>query len=113
MIAFASTISLDNNPDGQELQMDEIIRDAVHGDLRFSKEEMAVVRTRQFQRLRGVRQLGLAHILYPSAQHSRFEHSLGVTYMASRIMDAVEDNGCKLSAEDKSFVRALALIHDI
>src|SRR5690349_11091774 len=89
------------------------IRDAVHGDIQFSAEEMALIQTAQFQRLKGIKQLGLAHLIYPGAQHTRYEHSLGVTQMSTRIFQAVQDNGAKLSPRLLGLVRALALVHDI
>jgi len=91
------------------------IRDAVHGDMEFDSFELDIINTPEFQRMRSIRQLGLAHLVYPAAQHSRFEHSLGVAHMASRIIDAVRKN-CgpeTISKPDERFVRALALIHDI
>lgn len=86
----------------------KVIRDAVHGDIGFDKFELAIIDTPQFQRMRGIRQLGLGHLVYPSAHHCRFEHSLGVAHMAGRIAEV-----CKLEPEEKRFVRLLALIHDI
>lgn len=89
------------------------IRDAVHGDVDFDSPELDVINTPQFQRMRGIRQLGLAHLVYPSAQHSRFEHSLGVVHMAERIVQAVHKNGGEIDENERRFVRALALTHDI
>ena len=90
-------------------------RDAVHGDIEFDNFECDVINTPEFQRMRGIRQLGLGHLVYPSAQHSRFEHSMGVAHMATRIVEAVRrNNGAQIiSEQEHSFIRALALIHDI
>jgi len=89
------------------------MRDAVHGDMDFDSFELDVINTPQFQRMRGIRQLGLAHLVYPSAQHGRFEHTLGVVHMADRIVQAVRKNGGTIEDNELRFVRALALTHDI
>ena len=58
------------------------MRDPVHGDIPLTNEEMSILDTREMQRLRNVRQLGAAYLLYPGAQHSRFEHSVGTAHLA-------------------------------
>ena len=91
------------------------IRDAVLGDIEFDRFELAVINTPQFQRMRGIRQLGLAHLVYPCAHHTRFEHSLGVAQMASQIVAAIRRNSGEHAITEKEhrFVRVLGLIHDI
>ena len=91
------------------------IRDPVHGDMEFSEAEFKIINTTEFQRMRGIRQLGLGHLVYPGAHHTRFEHSLGVAHMAEQIVMAIRKNcGDKaISEEEISFVRVLGLIHDI
>lgn len=91
------------------------IRDAVHGDIEFDKFEIDVINTPEFQRMRAIRQLGLGHLVYPGAHHTRFEHSLGVAHMASKIVQAARKNcGEKvITPNELRFVRVLALIHDI
>lgn len=71
-----------------------------------------LIDTAEFQRLRRVRQLGLAHFAYQAAEHSRFTHSLGALHLATRILAKLELNR-KISAENKIAVRAAALLHDI
>ena len=68
-----------------------VIRDPVHGDLRFSETERRVMDSRQFQRLRGVRQTGTAYLVYPGCVHTRFEHSLGTAAMAKQIISVLKD----------------------
>ncbi len=87
------------------------IRDAVHGDIGFDKFEQAIINTPQFQRMRGIRQLGLVYLVYPCAHHCRFEHSLGVAHMAGKIVKACKSRD--ISKEQERFIRVLALIHDI
>jgi hypothetical protein len=57
------------------LRFDHIIRDPVHGDVPLTSEELRILDTVEMQRLRNIRQLGTAYLVYPGAQHSRFEHS--------------------------------------
>src|SRR5689334_6223622 len=95
------------------LMRTKTIRDAVHGDIEFDALEMAVISSPEYHRMRGIRQLGLAYLIYPCAHHTRFEHSLGVAHMAGRIVDAINKNGGDISSEERGFARALALVHDI
>ena len=89
------------------------IRDAVHGDIPLDEHEMRVISTPEYQRMRGIRQLGLGHLVYPCAHHTRFEHSIGVAHMAARIIAAIRANGGTISEQEEGFARALALVHDI
>ena len=64
-----------------------MIADNIHGMIEVPSVCQAVIDTPQFDRLRGLRQLGLAHFVYPSAKHSRWEHSLGVMHLAGQFVD--------------------------
>jgi HD superfamily phosphohydrolase len=88
-------------------------RDAVHHDIDFDRDEVRLINTREFQRLRRIKQLGLAYLVYPSATHTRFDHVLGTCHMAQRILDSLSRNGEKVSPEDGKMIRYLALLHDI
>ncbi len=97
-----------------------VIRDPVHGDIHVSGEELRILDTAQMQRLRGVRQLGTAYLVFPGAQHTRFEHSLGTMHLASRMIEAVERNRVFAPAErigiaqdEARILRAAALVHDV
>lgn len=97
---------------------EKIYRDSVHNIIRLktdTEEGKLLVRlidTAEFQRLRRVRQLGLAHFAYQAAEHSRFTHSLGALHLATRILAKLESTH-EISAEHKTAVRAAALLHDI
>ncbi len=65
------------------------IHDPIWGTNRFSWRELAIIDSPIIQRLRRIHQTGLAYYVYPSARHSRFEHSLGVVTVATRVFDAV------------------------
>jgi HD superfamily phosphohydrolase len=67
------------------------IRDPIHNFIRLEPGEMQVMDSDPFQRLRHIHQLALTYLLYPSATHRRFEHSLGVMELASRVYDVVTD----------------------
>ncbi len=71
------------------LKLENEVRDAVHGFVRFNSLEKAVIDTRPFQRLRHIHQLALTSYVYPGATHKRFEHSIGVMDLAGRVFDAV------------------------
>src|SRR5262245_38663478 len=90
----------------------KLIRDAVHGDIAMGPLEVELMDTPEFQRLRGIKQLGTAYLVFPSAVHTRFEHSLGTSWMAHRILQAVRRNQ-NISPDEEAPVRIAALLHDI
>ena len=65
------------------------------------------------QRLRGIKQLGTASLVYPGAVHTRFEHSLGTCHLALTLLKILEEFGTKISGSEKLAVGAAALLHDI
>ncbi|KAG2489102.1 hypothetical protein HYH03_012328 [Edaphochlamys debaryana] len=67
----------------------KIFSDPVHGTFRLDPINVAVVDTPQFQRLRDLHQLGLTHLIFPSAVHTRFEHSLGTSYKAFEVAERI------------------------
>ena len=87
------------------------IRDAIYGFITPNDTEMKIINTPVFQRLRRIRQLAMAYLVYPGANHTRFEHSLGVYHVARLIADKLlpgDDND-----ERRRLVRLAALLHDI
>ncbi|MDG6933299.1 MAG: HD domain-containing protein [Nitrososphaerota archaeon] len=88
------------------------ILDPVHGFLRLSDAELAVVDTGVFQRLRLIRQLASAYLAYPGANHTRFEHSLGVMHVSGLSSSILEEKGY-MNADEKRMVRLGALMHDV
>src|SRR5207253_8652995 len=90
----------------------KLIRDAVHGDIEMSALEVELMDTPEFQRLRGIKQLGTAYLVFPSAVHTRFEHSLGTSWMAHRVVESVRRSQA-VSEEDERLIRVAALLHDI
>ncbi len=90
----------------------KLVRDAVHGDMEFGSLEIELVDTPEFQRLRGIKQLGTAYLVYPSATHTRFEHSLGTSWMARAMIGALR-RSATISEEEETAIRAAALLHDV
>ena len=95
--------------------MFDIIRDPLWNNITLDDLSIRLVDTRAFQRLRYVRQLGLAYLVYPGATHTRFEHALGTWHLAGRTLELLQGRG-DLKAEDSRearIVAAAALLHDI
>jgi HD superfamily phosphohydrolase len=92
-----------------------VLRDPLWNNIRVDGPFLRLVDAAPFQRLRYVRQLGLAHLVYPGATHSRFEHALGAFHLTGLTVRALEDDG-QLDAVptlDRRLVVAAALLHDI
>ena len=90
----------------------KLIRDAVHGDIEMGALEVELMDTPEFQRLRGIKQLGTAYLVFPSAVHTRFEHSLGTSWMAHRIVQSIRRSR-SIYADEENVIRVAALLHDI
>lgn len=90
-----------------------LLRDPVHGDIELTTAQVAVLDTPQMQRLRGVKQLGTAYLVYPGCTHSRFEHSLGTMAAANRIISSLRQAGYAISSADAELVGIAALLHDV
>jgi HD superfamily phosphohydrolase len=97
-----------------------VLRDPIHGDIELTREEIALVDTVEFQRLRGIQQLGSASLVYPGATHTRFEHSIGTLHMAERLLSAVDRSGAmepdtclRVDADARRVLRIAALLHDV
>jgi HD superfamily phosphohydrolase len=84
------------------------LRDPVHNFIRFDEEEVKLINLDILQRLRGIRQLALAALVYPGALHTRFDHTLGVAHVAGQMAD-----GLGLDNSERSLVRLAALLHDV
>ena len=90
-----------------------IIRDPVHGDIELSREEARVLDTREMQRLRSIKQLGTAYLVYPGCTHTRFDHSLGTLAAAGRILESLRKKGERIEEDDVRLIRLAALVHDV
>ena len=94
------------------VKADREIRDPVHGLIRLSDQEIRIIDSPTFQRLRRIKQLALAQLVYPGALHTRFEHSLGTLHVASQIMGAIARKE-RLCDTDVEIVRLASLLHDV
>jgi HD superfamily phosphohydrolase len=92
----------------------DIVRDPLWNNIRVDPFAMRLADTRTVQRLRYVRQLGLAYLVYPGATHSRFEHALGTYHLARRTLALLQegDSGA-VGADACAIVRSAALLHDV
>jgi uncharacterized protein len=92
-----------------------IVRDPLWNNIPLDADALRLVDTAVFQRLRYVRQLGLAFLVYPGATHSRFEHALGTYHLAGRTLALLEERGelARLPADERAVVLAAALLHDV
>jgi len=84
------------------------IKDSVHDHIEVEGVAAALLDTEPVQRLRHVSQLGTVHLVYPSANHTRFEHSLGVYHLADRALAHLGIDGIRAER-----LRAAALLHDV
>lgn len=87
----------------------KVVLDPVHGYIELDDLVQDLLSTPQVQRLRRVKQLGFSNLVYPGANHTRFEHSLGAMHLASmltRNLDSIEE-------EKKAEIKAAALLHDV
>ena len=89
------------------------ITDPIHKYIRITDLEKKLIDTEVFQRLRKIRQLAGAHLVYPSAQHTRFEHSIGAMHLAGLAAETLLDKGYITYKEDVQSLRIAALLHDI
>lgn len=95
--------------------MFEIVRDPLWNTIRLDETALRIIDTPAFQRLRRVRQLGLAYLVYPGATHTRFDHALGVYHLARRTVALLAERG-ELGEVDPLECRLVpyaALLHDI
>ncbi len=93
----------------------EIIRDPLWDNIRLEPAAVAALDTPAVQRLRHVRQLGHAFLVYPGATHSRFEHALGAYHLTRRALGTLEERGelVGVGESEQLAVRLAALLHDI
>lgn len=86
----------------------KIIHDVVHGSIKLDGFMLDLAQTPEINRLHNIKQLGLVYLVFPGAQHTRFEHSMGVSYIAERIAQEL-----KISEEEKDLVKAAGFLHDV
>lgn len=97
-------------------------RDPLYGFIGVNDKEQSIIDSTAFQRLRHIKQLGTTFLVYPTANHTRFEHSLGTMEVATRLFDHIVNTGGAIdllgwTRDDVEYYRKLlrcaALLHDV
>ncbi|MEM5868105.1 MAG: HD domain-containing protein [Candidatus Aenigmatarchaeota archaeon] len=88
------------------------IKDPIYGYVRLSEQEKKILDSLPVQRLRRIRQLAGAEYVYPGANHTRFEHSIGVMYLARRVMEDSNIKQC-VDKDEIEAIKIAALLHDV
>jgi len=98
----------------EQLTDEKVFKDPIHSFVRVTDMLIwQLIEAPEFQRLRRIRQLGGTHIVYPTAEHSRFSHSLGVYFIARRMIDVLNKQGTKFNESDRMLILCAALLHDL
>src|SRR5687768_10985863 len=92
-----------------------LIRDPLWDTIHVDRNARRIIDSVAFQRLRYIRQLGLAHLVYPGATHTRFDHALGVYHLARRTIAALRERGDLngVAPLEQQLIPLAALLHDI
>ncbi len=103
--------------------MSKRFRDPIHGFIEVSDDELKIIDTIEFQRMRNIKQLATTYLIYHGAEHSRFGHSLGMMHLVTRAFNSALDNYKKQNKKDLfdndtrqvylQILRLIALLHDI
>ena len=110
---------------GVQLEMEKVFRDPIHNLLGFDRRRdrliLDLIETREVQRLRAIKLMGVSYVVYPGADHNRFSHSLGAAFLMKRILGRMEQLGddprfrpvAEQLREYRELLLAAALLHDI
>ena len=99
-------------------------RDPIHGFIEVTEQELKIINSAPFQRLRNIRQLATTYLVYHGAEHTRFGHSIGVMHLTSRVFDSVISKNPNLFSNDdkenekkvkwyRQLLRLIGLTHDL
>ena len=92
----------------------KIFNDPVYGFVKIPNELIFdLIQHPYFQRLRRIKQLGLADFVYPGALHSRFQHAIGAMHLMSQALDVLEQKGIMIMAVEREAAQTAILLHDI
>src|SRR5210317_98372 len=94
---------------------DKLIRDPLWESIRLDPTAVRIIDTAEFQRLRYIRQLGFAHLVYPGATHTRFDHAVGVYHLARTALRFLKERKTvpEEAWEGEELIPYAALLHDI
>lgn len=92
----------------------KIFSDPVHGFISVPKNLiMDLIQTPEVQRLRRIRQLGVGHLVFPGAEHTRFNHALGAMALMQDALSSLSEKGTPISSDERTAALAAALLHDV
>ncbi|XP_078092980.1 deoxynucleoside triphosphate triphosphohydrolase SAMHD1-like [Mustelus asterias] len=93
----------------------KVFNDPIHGHIEMHPLLVRIIDTPQFQRLRFIKQLGGTYFVYPGASHNRFEHSIGVGYLAGQLVKALAERQPELRINHRDIlcVQIAGLCHDL
>ena len=93
----------------------KVFKDVLYGYIKVSDLALSIIDKPEFQRLRQLRQLGVAHYVFPSANHNRFEHSIGTYHLAGQLLNQIKDRQPELAITERTveLVQCAALLHDV
>jgi len=92
----------------------KLFSDPVHGFISVPKTVlMGLLQTPEVQRLRRIRQLGVGHLVFPGAEHTRFNHALGAMALMQDALTNLNEKGTPVSPEERTAALAVALLHDV
>ncbi|KAG2226577.1 hypothetical protein INT45_005063 [Circinella minor] len=93
----------------------KVINDSVHGHIKLDKYSFEFIDTVQFQRLRDLKQMGSSYFVFPGASHNRFEHSIGVSYLAGTLVERFQKDQPELciTEDEVKCVKLAGLCHDL
>ena len=93
----------------------KLINDTIYGQISLSDIAIQIIDTPPFQRLRNIKQLGACSFIFPTASHTRFEHSIGVAHLAKEFLRNLEQNSDNIQVTDEDYllVEIAGLCHDL
>jgi len=92
----------------------KIVNDPIYGFIRLPSERVfLLIEHPYFQRLRRIRQLGMTHLVYPGALHTRFHHALGAMHLMGEAVEVLRSKGHHITSEEAEAVTIAILLHDI
>lgn len=95
--------------------MSKIIFDIIHGFIEVDELALSIIDKPEFQRLKNIKQLGVVHYVFPSATHTRFEHSLGVYFLAGELLTNLKNNQPEIDITKREIqlIKIAGLCHDL
>lgn len=88
-------------------------RDVIHGDITFPDKFWNVINTSEFQRLLRIKQLALTSFVFPTVNHTRYEHSIGACYVMRQVVERFKVLGLNIDSDDSDIAILATLLHDV